>query len=59
MNAASKSKSLFSLVLISILVIFQAGITSAYQEKPCLNPYDPGCPVTAPNKATKQVSCLI
>ena len=38
---------------------FQAGISSAYQEKPCLNPYDPECPDTAPNKETKQVSCLL
>ena len=43
---------------IGFAVIFQAGITSAYQEKPCLNPHDPDCPTTAPNKETKQVSCL-
>ena len=30
--------------------LFQrAGITSAYQEKPCLDPRDPACPVTSPN----------
>lgn len=28
----------------------RAGITSAYQEKPCLDPSDPECPLTAPNK---------
>ncbi|CAN7942111.1 unnamed protein product, partial [Ixodes hexagonus] len=28
----------------------RAGITTAYQEKPCLNPADPRCPKTAPNK---------
>lgn len=28
----------------------RAGITSAYQEKPCLDPSDPRCPETAPNK---------
>lgn len=27
----------------------RAGITTAYQEKPCLNPKDPDCPQTAPN----------
>ncbi|KAF7287732.1 protein patched [Rhynchophorus ferrugineus] len=27
----------------------RAGITSGYQEKPCLNPKDPDCPKTAPN----------
>jgi patched 1 protein len=28
----------------------RAGIGSGYQEKPCLNPQDPECPETAPNK---------
>ncbi|KAF2885766.1 hypothetical protein ILUMI_20401 [Ignelater luminosus] len=28
----------------------RAGITSGYQEKPCLDPRDPECPVTAPNR---------
>lgn len=28
----------------------RAGITTGYQEKPCLDPKDPECPVTAPNK---------
>ncbi|ENN76820.1 hypothetical protein D910_11966 [Dendroctonus ponderosae] len=27
----------------------RSGITTAYQEKPCLNPKDPDCPQTAPN----------
>lgn len=27
----------------------RAGITTGYQEKPCLNPKDPECPKTAPN----------
>ena len=36
--------------------LVQAGITSAYQEKPCLNPNDPECPLTAPNKQSKQVT---
>lgn len=28
----------------------RAGITNGYQSKPCLNPKDPDCPETAPNK---------
>ena len=35
--------------------LFQAGIDSGYQEKPCLNPHDPNCPRSAPNKYSKQV----
>ena len=34
----------------------RAGITSGYQEKPCLNPQDPECPPTAPNyNSTKPI----
>uniref|UniRef100_A0A0K2T4G9 Protein patchedlike [Bombus terrestris] n=2 Tax=Lepeophtheirus salmonis TaxID=72036 RepID=A0A0K2T4G9_LEPSM len=29
------------------------GITTGYQEKPCLDPFDPDCPVTAPNQDSK------
>ncbi|XP_063841882.1 protein patched-like [Scylla paramamosain] len=32
----------------------RAGITTAYQEKPCLDPTDPLCPDTAPNKHSGQ-----
>lgn len=32
----------------------RAGITSAYQEKPCLDPTDPECPLSAPNKNLTQ-----
>jgi patched 1 len=32
----------------------QAGITTGYIRKPCLNPFDPQCPQSAPNKKTKQ-----
>ncbi|XP_041359146.1 protein patched homolog 1-like isoform X2 [Gigantopelta aegis] len=39
-------------------VFDRAGIGSAYQEKPCLNPYDPECPTTAPNKYNKQIPDL-
>ena len=28
----------------------QAGISTGYQEKPCLDPLDPLCPDSAPNK---------
>ncbi|XP_065204858.1 protein patched-like [Planococcus citri] len=31
-------------------IMKRAGITTGYQEKPCLNPRDPECPDTAPNK---------
>ncbi len=44
------------LFLCDFLLVLQAGITSGYQEKPCLNPHDPDCPATAPNKGTKQAS---
>lgn len=30
----------------------RSGIGSGYQEKPCLNPMDPECPSTAPNKGS-------
>jgi len=33
----------------------RAGITNGYQSKPCLNPADPECPETAPNKQSQQV----
>lgn len=32
----------------------RAGITSGYTEKPCLNPSDPLCPDSAPNKRSKK-----
>ncbi|KAJ7372958.1 Protein patched 1 [Desmophyllum pertusum] len=32
----------------------EAGITSGYMEKPCLDPYDPECPKTASNYKTKK-----
>lgn len=34
----------------------RAGITNGYQSKPCLDPTDPECPETAPNKKSQQVS---
>ncbi|KAJ9578984.1 hypothetical protein L9F63_024909, partial [Diploptera punctata] len=33
----------------------RAGISTGYQEKPCLDPTDPECPSTAPNKMSGQV----
>lgn len=37
----------------------RAGITYAYMKKPCLDPTDPQCPDTAPNKKSGHVSiCL-
>lgn len=33
----------------------RAGITSGYQTKPCLDPTDPRCPETAPNKQSQEV----
>ncbi|XP_023725439.1 protein patched [Cryptotermes secundus] len=33
----------------------RAGISSGYQEKPCLDPGDSECPPTAPNKLSRQI----
>lgn len=33
----------------------RAGISTGYTEKPCLNPKDPLCPDTAPNKKSQQL----
>lgn len=35
--------------------LLDAGISSAYQEKPCIDPSDEECPDTAPNKQSGQV----
>ena len=35
--------------------MLDAGISSGYQEKPCIDPNDEDCPDTAPNKQSKQV----
>lgn len=34
----------------------QAGISTGYIKKPCLNPFDPQCPESAPNKKSRQSS---
>lgn len=36
----------------------RAGVTNGYQTKPCLDPYDPACPDTAPNKHSKSVRII-
>lgn len=41
-----------------MLIYIQAGIISGYQDKPCLDPEDPDCPETAPNKKSKKVSFI-
>lgn len=41
-------------------VLLRSGISSGYQEKPCIDPSDPDCPDTAPNKASQRVSeCIV
>lgn len=42
--------------LIYVRNCSQAGITTAYQEKPCLHPADEQCPTSAPNKKSSQVN---
>ncbi|XP_071952262.1 protein patched homolog 1-like [Antedon mediterranea] len=32
-----------------------SGIGHGYQDRPCLNPYDPDCPSKAPNKISKEI----
>lgn len=32
----------------------RVGITTGYQHKPCLDPTDPNCPLSAPNKFTRE-----
>ena len=39
--------------------LIQSGITSAYQEKPCIDPSDDECPDTAPNKLSGQVGSFL
>lgn len=34
----------------------QAGITNGYQTRPCLDPFDPECPKTAPNYRSSKVN---
>lgn len=38
--------------------IFQFGLRTAYQNKTCLDPFDPECPQTAPNyRKETEVQC--
>ncbi|XP_033103674.1 protein patched homolog 1-like isoform X2 [Anneissia japonica] len=36
-------------------MIDASGIGHGYQDRPCLNPYDPDCPSKAPNKISKEI----
>ena len=40
-------------------ILLKSGISTAYQEKPCLDPTDVDCPDTAPNKASETVSEIL
>lgn len=42
-------------LFLKLLINFKAGINSGYVMKPCLDPFDPECPKTAPNYKTKKV----
>ena len=42
-------------LFLNLLINFKAGISSGYVMKPCLDPFDPECPKTAPNYKTKKV----
>lgn len=44
---------------VCFVLHLQAGITTGYQEKPCLDPSDPECPASAPNKRSGMVSILV
>ncbi|UXI18578.1 transmembrane protein [Sarcoptes scabiei] len=46
------SKQAFEPLEVMKKFMSQSGITTAYQEKPCLDPLDLNCPATAPNKLT-------
>lgn len=50
MKGMEKLKSNHFTYMSFLEIMNRAGITTAYQEKPCLNVSDPGCPSTAPNK---------
>ncbi|XP_066986955.1 protein patched [Macrobrachium rosenbergii] len=53
MKMAQKYKNAFPFSFFADFMK-RAGVTTAYQEKPCLDPSDPMCPSTAPNKESKQ-----
>lgn len=42
--------------ILNAFLLIKAGISTGYQEKPCLNPKDEDCPATAPNKRSGQVN---
>lgn len=37
----------------------KAEVGHGYMDRPCLNPADPDCPITAPNKNSTKVSFLV
>lgn len=37
----------------------KAEVGHGYMDRPCLNPADPDCPITAPNKNSTKVSLLV
>lgn len=37
----------------------KAEVGRGYMDRPCLNPADPDCPITAPNKNSTKVSFLL
>ena len=40
-------------------MLSKAGVGHGYMDRPCLNPADPDCPATAPNKNTTKVSTSV
>jgi hypothetical protein len=50
MDGLQGIEALINLDLSMVRELFtRMGIATAYQTKPCLNPFDPECPKTAPN----------
>lgn len=55
MMEMAKNKSMDFPFSIFEAYMKRAGISSGYQTKPCLDPTNPDCPKTAPNKQSQQV----
>ncbi|KAI1290439.1 Protein patched [Halotydeus destructor] len=55
MDANNHVKSSQFTYMAILEIMNRAGITTAYQEKPCLNASDPACPSSAPNKESQKV----
>ena len=60
MTEADAGPSRFTLetLLFHDVTCPQAGIIKGYQDKPCLDPSEPDCPRTAPNRKTGKVRGL-